>query len=347
MSHFTVLAILPPTPASQIEDALEKLLLPYKEFGWGSDEPDGFREKFCEFVDETKKILKEFKKDGYSLLRIASCFDKVEEAPTRNKFLDAWCKKNAPGSRGLSIALGVIIDEVKKEKRQEFGWSSQTCNDQEKLFKEKVKKLKLKTTTKVIFNKVFKTVDEFAEWYHNKKRTPDGKFGYYHNKNYKWDWYTVGGRWAGCHDQYKRDTVLLKDWLPVAGAKDALWESLDKHQRGEKVDGCEYDSWSLTSAMHNMGAWTAVADNKEKDGFKRTQKKLIRADLDGEYAWYFLPTTYAIVDNKGWYSAGEMGWWGCSSENADQNKEWHEKFMTIVMKDRDPDSVLVFVDCHI
>ncbi len=41
-------------------------------------------------------------------------------------------------------------------------------------------------------------VEKYAEEYHGYKKDPEtGKYGYWVNKNAKWDWYQLGGRWTG------------------------------------------------------------------------------------------------------------------------------------------------------
>jgi hypothetical protein len=51
----------------------------------------------------------------------------------------------------------------------------------------------------VPFNETYATFEEFVkEWHGHKERDHlTGKFGYWQNPNAKWDWYEIGGRWAG------------------------------------------------------------------------------------------------------------------------------------------------------
>jgi hypothetical protein len=40
--------------------------------------------------------------------------------------------------------------------------------------------------------------EEYArEWHGRTERMIPNRFGYWQNPNAKWDWYEVGGRWAG------------------------------------------------------------------------------------------------------------------------------------------------------
>jgi hypothetical protein len=57
--------------------------------------------------------------------------------------------------------------------------------------------------------------------------------------------------------------------------------------------------------------------------------------------------TYAALDNEGWHQKGDMGWWGMSSESADEAREWNRSFMDCHILNEKPDTTLVVVDCHI
>jgi len=54
---------------------------------------------------------------------------------------------------------------------------------------------------------------------------------------------------------------------------------------------------------------------------------------------------YAIVKDGKWYGKGEMGWWGMSSGDKDQEK-WNEEIQRL-FDDLPPDTQLTLVDCHI
>ena len=52
----------------------------------------------------------------------------------------------------------------------------------------------------VPFKETYATFDDFMkDWCgHENGRDPEkGRYGYWHNENAKWDWYQMGGRWAG------------------------------------------------------------------------------------------------------------------------------------------------------
>lgn len=56
-------------------------------------------------------------------------------------------------------------------------------------------------------------------------------------------------------------------------------------------------------------------------------------------------STFAVVKDGKWYERGEMGWWGCVSNEKDAD-EWQSQFTKLL--DKTPDDTLLSVfDCHI
>lgn len=56
-------------------------------------------------------------------------------------------------------------------------------------------------------------------------------------------------------------------------------------------------------------------------------------------------STFAVVKDGEWYERGEMGWWGCVSNEMDEN-EWGNKVRELL--EGLPDETLIsIVDCHI
>lgn len=49
------------------------------------------------------------------------------------------------------------------------------------------------------FTEIYKTFEEYmSDWHGTQKRDEKtGRYGYWENPNAKWDWYSLGGRWAG------------------------------------------------------------------------------------------------------------------------------------------------------
>ena len=71
----------------------------------------------------------------------------------------------------------------------------------------------------------------------------------------------------------------------------------------------------------------------------------LRAE-DTENTWE--ASTYAFIDEEGnWHHKGRMGWWGMTAEeNKDEYNGENGEFWTFI-RNLDPDTHLVLVDCHI
>jgi hypothetical protein len=56
-------------------------------------------------------------------------------------------------------------------------------------------------------------------------------------------------------------------------------------------------------------------------------------------------STFAVVKDDKWYEKGEMGWWGCTSNEKDQ-AEWDNQVNRLIKSCPD-DTLFTLVDCHI
>lgn len=68
-------------------------------------------------------------------------------------------------------------------------------------------------------------VENYHGYYPNKNKTA---FGYYHNPNDKWDWYQIGGRWAG-------KLKLKTEAIGIRGQKSWTWQGENPYE-DRKVD---------------------------------------------------------------------------------------------------------------
>lgn len=130
-----------------------------------------------------------------------------------------------------------------------------------------------------------------------------------YNKNSKWDWYEVGGRWNDCI----------------------------KTKSGEFVDECLLDEID----------WTDFTDDDyckkpQKDIFG-TSKRVLKKNVRWHFTENDLP--FCLVINGIWVEKGSMGWWAITS-NEMSHEDWVSKVKEIL--DRLPqDSEVSIVDFHI
>lgn len=178
-------------------------------------------------------------------------------------------------------------------------------------------------------NKVYPTVKEYMiEWcgYEEDNFVGD-TIGRLTNPNAKWDWYQIGGRWSnklatksgGNTDQCKvGDISLQKMKMQRKAERIANWSQFSLRPEKEQNDKF------IREYLHNI-----------KEGM--TEKEYISTD-EGF-------STFAVVKDGEWYQRGDMGWWGCVSEEKDQN-DWNEEFAKL-FESLPEDKYVTIVDCHI
>ena len=151
-----------------------------------------------------------------------------------------------------------------------------------------------------------------------------------YNPRSKWDWWSEGGRWGGmlrtAAGELNSARIADIDFTPDAQKYEAAlryWDVIVEHQ--PKLPG--EDFFSMYNEQYYLDYYG------DRDTYAR-------------YMTQF--STYAVVTPDGeWYEKGRMGWWGCSSETADEAKDWEEHYRERFLDSADPDWILTIVDCHI
>ncbi len=141
-----------------------------------------------------------------------------------------------------------------------------------------------------------------------------------YNPKSKWDWYSIGGRWAG--ELIDTDEARVGD--------------IDFSPDKEKYDQ-SYKFWK---------------ENVEGDGDEAIFKKEYYIDRYGSAEVFATVSagfsTYAVVTPDGeWHAPGEMGWFGCSTESNEEYMDWYFHYKERFIDAADPDWILTIVDCHI
>jgi hypothetical protein len=206
---------------------------------------------------------------------------------------------------------------------------------------------------------------------------PKGEIYSTYNPQSKWDWYLIGGRWAGFFKLsrgstgLKGEAGLMTDEAPDGYADQLLkkdinfegmfdeaydeaglrWDKINKvikdFEKPETWDEVRERIKPVQSARdfyHDqpmVKAFTKWTDkNKEWDDL---DKYLIDKKEFQTKAGRNVFITYAFVIDGKWFGRGDMGWWGMSS-NVDDG--WDEKFFEM-LKEIPEDTMLTLVDCHI
>lgn len=160
----------------------------------------------------------------------------------------------------------------------------------------------------------------------------DGNILTTYNPESKWDWWTYGGRFA---DMLKSKTDnQCYDSLPI---KDIDF-SPDKKIYKESIEF--WENLLENDLSEEEKPFTIY---KDEYYINRYKNKETYAEKMSAF------TTYAVVTPDGkWNSAGEMGWFGISSESDDEYMDWEDHwYERFVEPYKNNDYIMTIVDCHI
>jgi hypothetical protein len=301
MSHFSVLVRVPgDVEEEDLEAAVGRLLLPYKEAGCGDDDPEGLK-PYLRFFDTEEEGRKEYLEKTQKMVRLAngeeySAYDDRFRNRKRGLFED--------GPNYVYPESAVEFGRPHRERFSTFEefmavWHGNKDRDPE-----------------------------------------TGRYGYWQNPNKKWDWWTVGGRWEELLPQgYQRIGTLYWEALDARAAANldefwAEWEAFCDGKEFDLFDGprdralalglleCK-DAAELTGKEWKTIPWDKPDTSADKrrnrfDVLKQTTKEWVRE----HYADAFFPlATWARLDAEhGWVERGKMGWWACADDTPESNK---------------------------
>lgn len=161
---------------------------------------------------------------------------------------------------------------------------------------------------------IYPTFEDYMREYLNEDRDAEtGRYGYWENPNAKWDWYEEGGRFM----QFCRE-ALGGSCVRVGEIK------FDPEKERRKAE----EEWE---EQKDSPLWQLMCRGLSKEQYI-------------ESAGY-LSFRACVTPDGEWHEVGEMGWWGMSSETADELLEWEAHFAERFLGD--PNLTLTVVDCHI
>jgi len=175
------------------------------------------------------------------------------------------------------------------------------------------------------------------------------------NPNGYWDWWSVGGRWAGYFrlkdgkTGEKGDPGIFVDEKAVADPTrcdsalfgDIDWEAIRIAHLEELKDW-----WKrVAEEVEEKALCGKEAENYRNmrfDGDYKTEEEYVDANKDKWNVFYA-----AVTPDGEWHWAGKMGWFGQSNTTPDESDKWDREFWGRFLKDMDPDTRLTVLDCHI
>jgi hypothetical protein len=177
------------------------------------------------------------------------------------------------------------------------------------------------------------------------------------NKQSKWDWWSVGGRWSDKLKLTKEAyTTVLEDCCSdvILSARNTL----SGYCSAAKIKYLDFAPDQEISAQ-SLRFWELYVDKAVPQG--QTEKEMIewirrkpeyyidRFGTKENYAeLQSLFHTWAVVTPDGqWHQQGNMGWWACSDDTAEQAEAWVRGYKKKFIDTAKPGWVAVIVDCHI
>ena len=193
----------------------------------------------------------------------------------------------------------------------------------------------------------YKTIENYAKEVYGYTKNSKGKFGYYTNKQAKWDGYIIGGRWG--------NFLTLKDGKKGVTCKTS-YNSMDYLDTTETADQARKGDidWKKIrlNKFEKASTWWEEYEKAlaEKGTVSAGDKYFVYGVQDGDTKESFIKrqsqiSTFAVLKDGKFYKRGKMGWWGCVSDEKDEDK-WNEEWNNLVDSVSD-DTLLTVVDCHI
>jgi|694.fasta_scaffold00015_55 hypothetical protein len=199
------------------------------------------------------------------------------------------------------------------------------------------------------------------KYYEEEYLGPDGEVYSTYNPDSKWDWYEVGGRYAG--------RIAVKDGVEIDEPNFSWgWQEEDKEKviaEGYKTDSAyvgdiDFSKMHRTEEDYNeaLRYWELIVEGaKPKNEDETNQVKWNWYKPEYYTERYKDKETYAkcnssfsmwaVVKDGVWYEKGQMGWWAMSNETHDEALDWEMNFYDRFIKDLPEDTLITVVDCHI
>lgn len=202
------------------------------------------------------------------------------------------------------------------------------------------------------YKEKYGTFEEFVEEYHEYEKDEEtGKYGYWENPNRKWDWYSIGGRWAGSL-KVKKGTSSTEDLTRMslvfptpkkfdtdqARKSDIDFESMKEEKIREAEETWAEYELKLKSGEQFHPYWEFGIEINEDTKETETKEQFIRKRSSGFQ-------TFAFLKDGKWYERGNMGWWGIVTDKKESD-DWISEYQSLLDTISD-DEYITIVDCHI
>ena len=181
----------------------------------------------------------------------------------------------------------------------------------------------------------------------------DGIYDYY-NPDAKWDWYEIGGRWSNAL-KVKKDAQFRMGghydevgvptgkgryrWVDAAPLCEVEWDLMNTVTPKQKKEASEFWDKYVLNQDPNYDAKFAYKREYYLDRYKTKEEYIKRTNT--------FTTHDLLVEDQGWFTVGDMGWFGCDDSTYDSETNYIKQFYDIVKTTEYQNYWFVVVDCHI
>ena len=181
----------------------------------------------------------------------------------------------------------------------------------------------------------------------------DGIYDYY-NPDAKWDWYEIGGRWSNSL-KVKKDAQFNMGghygkmgtpegkgryrWVDAAPLCEIEWDLMNTISPEQKKKASEFWDKYVLNQDSNYDAKFAYKREYYLDRYKTKEEYIKRTNI--------FTTHDLLVEDRGWITVGDMGWFGCDGSTYDSETDYIKQFYDIVKAPEYQNYWFVVVDCHI
>jgi hypothetical protein len=346
MSHFTVL-VIGKNPEEQLKPFDENLKVDYK------DESEEYKNEY-----ETKKVSEFFcaSSSSWGMHVTQELFENLKKSKVGRIIVYEVTKIDTMRyfKQGSKYRGHYALEDGKRCKGNQWFEVEkvlETTHPEETVcFEGKIRLRKISAPKQIALKDKYPVYEDYLKEWHGVKDMD--KQGYSFNPKAKWDWYQLGGRWSGFFklkpkangkvgkvgimtepakpgyvDQaYKRDIdfeKMVQENFEEAAETYNKFE--EEYIKGDMKPGSPYFDYGV----ENVGD----ADHYFPENRESFLKK--RAEI----------STFAVLKDGEWYEKGNMGWWGCVSNEKDPD-EWNDMFNKLLNELPD-DTLLSLYDCHI
>lgn len=227
-----------------------------------------------------------------------------------------------------------------------------THPDSDVCFEGKIGIRKIARPKKIALKDKYPIYEDYLSQWHGIEDTEVQ--GYSFNPQAKWDWYQLGGRWAGFFTltpdgygergqrSWTNENVAIKPHTVDQARKcdidfdkmrddnfENASKTYDEFEQKFKAGEMEPGDGYFNYGIQNMG---------DRDNYiPETREQYLKRQV--------AVSTFAVLKDGVWYEKGEMGWWGCVSDEKDPD-EWIDQFNKL-LADLPDDTLLSLYDCHI